>query len=95
MKKILTLLSIFLISTLLVGEINAQSIDLRTREGKKALKRQKQLQNANAALQMGDYLSEKENRDKVKKDFKKVGETFKEGFKDVKDAWKNRKNKKK
>jgi hypothetical protein len=95
MKKILTFLAIFLISILFVGEINAQKLDLRTREGKTALKRQKQLEKANAALQIGGYLSDKKNREKVKKDFKKVGKEYKEGFKNLKETYKNRKNKKK
>lgn len=88
---------VVLASVLLTGSELAfsQELDMRTRAGKAAAKRQKKVDALVGSGNMINSLSDKENRTKAKEQLKvesgKLKGVSKEGFSKLKDAWKNRK----
>ncbi len=80
-----------------LGFVYSQKLNMRTKAGKNAVKRQKQVDAVVGGVKMIEKLSEKENRVKakasLKKNAKSVKENTKQEFNKLKDAWKNRKKK--
>ena len=97
MKKLILFLAVVGFFAITENGIS-QKLDMRTKEGKASVKNQKKLDAAMGGVNMfNNSFSDKEKRAKSKEGFKKttksVGETSKNEFNKVKDAWKNRKNK--